>query len=288
MLPPPPPVFNYRDYVPPFIVTDELRRPDDLSQMDSSRPAQIEEHDSAAAQAVLDGLKRMVADFRAKPVAQEVLDSAKAGLKADLETSREHERAFREQARWAKEKRAAMKAQRPTRNQRAERRKILAKLDVILSAAERELRQSERMSAAYLATLKELDATTPKILTRVELKQIEWLEQRQAELRAAQEKIAQHPESANEVTRELSEHLKANPLPVETTQAKQEIPRQQESKLPTLGLAAQFMGPVLGGLAMGGILTDSPIGMFVGAAIGALSVVTLRRENINGGAGSWR
>lgn len=224
-------MFNYRDYVPALVLTVAAQQLEDILQVDYSRPAQMNDNElSAAARAVLDGLNRMVADFKIAPVAREVIDAAKAGVRADLETAQGYERDFKDLVRWATQQQAETRDRRPTRRMRSAHRAILTKLDDFRRVAERELRESERMSAAYAVTLKELDVIAPKVLTDEEQQQVEWIDQRLAALRVAQEKVANNPELVLEVVQELTEHFAVAPPPpgpTPPTQAKAPLSRQE-------------------------------------------------------------
>lgn len=270
-----------------MVYTIEAKRVEDLLQADFSRPAQMEDEElSALARAVLDGLTRMVADFRAKPVAREVLDAAMAGVRADLETSREHERTLREQVESVDRIRAQMEGMRPTRRGRAKHRDFLIRVANLKSLVEKELRNSERMSAAYTATLNELEVIPPKLLTREEQEQVKWIDERLAKLRAAQEKIAENPELALEVAQELSEHVRTLPDGFKGTavlEAQPVDPPASRQKIISDRIDEKTSLAILGASCLGAALLHfygpavSMVGIVLGATLGILSHPLLRK-----------
>ncbi|HEV2856602.1 MAG TPA: hypothetical protein VHC97_27695 [Thermoanaerobaculia bacterium] len=199
-------VFNYRDYVPALVLKVEAKRLEDFLQSDFSRPAEVKEEDlPASAQAVLDGLARMVEDFRARPVASETLEAAKAGVREDLRTSLQHERDFKKSLRDVQKSRAqAVRIREP---------ELLSKIDALTAIIKRELHISRRMSAAYRGVLEDLNATPAKVLTPQAQEQVAWMRRRIAALEEFQERIKENPAEALNLSMELQQQFRSSDPP---------------------------------------------------------------------------
>lgn len=173
-------MFNYRDYVPAFVLTVEARRIEDILQADFSMPSQAPGGSYAeSAQRVIDGLARMVSDFKVSPVAAQVIEQAKAGIQNDLKASITHVNVFNGQLK--KLQRLRLRAAR--RGQANLTRRIAEAIKV----SEGNLETSQRVNKAYRSALEALESVdTIKVLTPEQLARLAVLEQDLAALQPLQ------------------------------------------------------------------------------------------------------
>jgi hypothetical protein len=200
-----PDAFNYRDHVPPMVYTVEAKRVEDLLQTDFSRAAQVRGDELPAyAQAVVDGLAKLVEDLRANPVAKEVLTAAQEGIRGDLQASLGHEADFKK----------AIRDLRKLRQQALQLRDpaLVSQIDTLTVTVKSELSTSRRVSAAYQKAMEELARTSPKVLTPEEQQQIEWIDQRLVLLQEFQERVRNHPEDAEAIAKEYMGEFSNPPL----------------------------------------------------------------------------
>jgi uncharacterized protein YciW len=279
-----PDMFNYRDYVPALVYTVEAGRVEDLLQADYSKAAHVRGKGfPASAQAVMDGLSRMVADFKARPVARETLDAAKAGVEADLQVSLGHERELESLLSSVDKQRRDAAALRVQKAYAAEQKNLLASIDALIQDTKAELHSSQVVSEAYRAALEELAGIPAKILTPVEAAQVEFADARIAKLQEFQRLLKENPGEAvaranefrlGEVPPGLFPPDPPSPINPErygpsSQPQRNKSPRQRLDERSALVLAGAliFAIPSLLLIGISGALIFGTIGMGAGAAL---------------------